>query len=878
MKLQAKLNSISVTVLLAMTVLIVLAGMFIIEDIIVEMNRRLLRSEVSNVIQKIRWSLQLRSAGESQSKDRTHYARRFLLEHLRSHEFGETGMLFIIARPDRTVFAGGPLSGVEVDKQSADTMFRRKQGFINLSLNNTPYLGAFAVFPDWDWLIVQTVSAREMFEKRTEYLTYVSILGLLILGLCVLVSSVSVSRLVDRIKTTLGCVQAVEEGDLTSRIRSIGSDDEIGNLQRGLNSMISTIERRTREQERVQEALLASEEKYRSIFENSIEGIYQSSPAGRFLSANPAMARILGFDTPEEVLLAYTDIRTQLYVNPEDRDDLQALFNGPGRAEGFETRMYRKTGEVIWVSITAYIVRDPAGKPLYYEGILQDITEEKRVYEALEDEKRFIEGALDTLTDVFLVFDLNGRFQRWNKTVTKVTGFSDHEIASMGPMNFFSADEGRKAIEAIQKIYQEGHATFEASVLLEETANVAYEFTGDLLRDGHGNPSNICVVGRDITERKEAERRIQEQNDFLRTVLESLTHPFYVIDARTYEILMSNSAAGIPPSVKTTCYRMTHGNSIPCGFAGETCPVLEVRKTRRPVTVEHTHRTKNGDSRDFEIRAYPILDGAGEVVQVIEYSFDVTDRKRAEQEIRRLNEELEQRVANRTAELEAANRELKDFAYVVSHDLKAPLRAINQLAGWIADDYGDALGRDGRMQVELLVGRVRRMHGLIEGILQYSRIGRVREKEREIDLDYLVRDVIDLVAPPPGIEVIIEDRLPIVTGEPTRLNQLFQNLLDNSIKYMDKTSGKVIIGCLEEQNQWKFRISDNGPGIDEKYFDKVFKIFQTLTPRDQSESTGIGLALVKRIVEIRGGKIWVESQLGHGTTFFFTLPKRGERK
>jgi len=235
-------------------------------------------------------------------------------------------------------------------------------------------------------------------------------------------------------------------------------------------------------------------------------------------------------------------------------------------------------------------------------------------------------------------------------------------------------------------------------------------------------------------------------------------------------------------------------------------------------------------------------------------------------------------VIERTAELESANRELQDFAYAVSHDLKAPLRAINQLAGWINADYGEVLGPDGTTHLVLLMGRVRRMHRLIEGILQYSRIGRVREKKKEVDLDFLAREVIDLVSPPQCINITIENRLPVILGEQTRLTQLFQNLLDNAIKYMDKTNGKVIIACLEQDTQWMFRVSDNGPGIEEKYYEKIFQIFQTLAPRDETESTGIGLALVKRIVETTGGSIWVESEFGKGATFWFTIPKRGERK
>ncbi len=255
-------------------------------------------------------------------------------------------------------------------------------------------------------------------------------------------------------------------------------------------------------------------------------------------------------------------------------------------------------------------------------------------------------------------------------------------------------------------------------------------------------------------------------------------------------------------------------------------------------------------------------------------------------ELEKLNETLRLEVSEReraeaalrhaTQELEDANLELKEFAYVVSHDLKAPLRGVSQLAGWLSTDYENVLDAEGKESLELLVGRVKRMHNLIDGILEYSRVGRIREKRKRVDLNQLVPQVIEFVSPPPYIEVTIADTLPTIECESTRIHEVFQNLLDNAIKYMDKPKGEITITCVNTNSHWRFGVSDNGPGIDERHFSKIFQIFQTLSPRDQVESTGIGLTLVKKIVELHGGKIWVESQLGTGSTFYFTMPCGGE--
>ena len=252
---------------------------------------------------------------------------------------------------------------------------------------------------------------------------------------------------------------------------------------------------------------------------------------------------------------------------------------------------------------------------------------------------------------------------------------------------------------------------------------------------------------------------------------------------------------------------------------------------------------------------------------------DIIKRKQAEEEIRKLNIELEQQVKKRTAELESANKELKSFAYVVSHDLKAPLRGIRQLAHWIVQDYADFFEEDGKGMIALLIDRVQWMDSLIDGILQYSKVGCITRNDGQVDLNRLMNNVIEMIAPSEHIQIIIENELPVIIGDQTSIGQVFQNLLSNAIKFMDKSKGEITIRCVDEGAYRTFSVADNGPGIDEKYHEKIFQIFQTLTPRDVRESTGIGLALVKKIIEAYGGKIWIKSTVGKGSEFFFTLPK-----
>jgi len=217
---------------------------------------------------------------------------------------------------------------------------------------------------------------------------------------------------------------------------------------------------------------------------------------------------------------------------------------------------------------------------------------------------------------------------------------------------------------------------------------------------------------------------------------------------------------------------------------------------------------------------------------------------------------------------------LNDFAYIVSHELKAPLRGIRTLVEWIATDYADKLDEKGKEQMNLLSGQVVRMHNLIDGILHYSRVEHIRGEQTRVDLNKVVQNVIEMLKPPENVVIEVENELPTVLCEQTRIIQVFQNLLSNAVKHMDKPQGQIKIGCVEEDRFLKFSVADNGPGIEEKDFKKIFQIFQTLPAHGKPKGTGIGLSLVKKIVETYGGRVWVESEVGKGSVFFFTLPKK----
>jgi signal transduction histidine kinase len=254
---------------------------------------------------------------------------------------------------------------------------------------------------------------------------------------------------------------------------------------------------------------------------------------------------------------------------------------------------------------------------------------------------------------------------------------------------------------------------------------------------------------------------------------------------------------------------------------------------------------------------------------------EINERLNAEKKLQRLNETLEQRVAVRTAEAERHAEELEQFAYVTSHDLKAPLRGIANLAAWLEEDLREKLTETTREQLGLLRDRVLRMNALIEGLLEYSRIGKAAQSMTNVDTGELLAEIIDSLSPPDGVTIDVAANMPTLHTDRLHLYQVFSNLISNSIKHRKDEQGHTAVTAQEQGEYYEFTVTDDGPGIPPEYHDRIFMMFQTLAVHDYGSNTGIGLALVKKIVQEHGGSITLESAEGTGATFRFSWPKHG---
>ena len=405
--------------------------------------------------------------------------------------------------------------------------------------------------------------------------------------------------------------------------------------------------------------------------------------------------------------------------------------------------------------------------------------------------------------------------------------------------------------------------------------------------EGYGS----AVTYKDISDRKRAEEELHsyrehleelieertaelaEERNLLRTLIDNMPDLILVKNTESRFLMLNPALAHLMgATVPEDLLGKTDFDFYPREFAQQYYDLEHIilQSGEPSLNQEELHYDPDtGEERWFLSTKIPFRDQQGVIRGLVGISRDITAHKQLEETLRKQRDHLE----SLTAELETANRELKDFAYVVSHDLKAPLRGVVKLTHWLTEDYRETIDDKGRKMADLLIDRVKRMDSLIEGILRYSRIGRVHEKDVTIDLNVLLHEVLDLLDPPEHIQISIAPNFPTIIAERTRMFQIFQNLISNAVKFLNKPRGEITIQCVDEETHWTFRVADNGPGIEPHHQEKIFQIFQTLEPCDAIKSTGIGLALVKKIVELYGGKIGVESKMGNGATFWFTFPK-----
>ncbi len=391
----------------------------------------------------------------------------------------------------------------------------------------------------------------------------------------------------------------------------------------------------------------------------------------------------------------------------------------------------------------------------------------------------------------------------------------------------------------------------------------------------------------DITERKRMEEKIQQQNKFLSNILNSLTHPFYVVDANDYTIKMANPAAKMGNlSENATCHALTHKSSKPCGDIDHVCPLEEVKKTKKPVVVEHIHYDEDGNARNIEVHGYPIFDSEGNVIQMIEYCLDIAERKRAEEELRKTYQELRDTHVQLLQAGKMAS--MGEMAAGIAHELTQPLLGIKGFATAMLEDMKPYLPTETSAvsdippemeravkDIEVILQQTDRMTIIVNNVRQFA-----RESGTEmalLDINKPVEDALMLFSEQLRVHNIVIEKnlvagLPRVTGNANQLQQVFINLITNARDAMDAKGekGQLTISTGVCPGGVYVEVEDTGSGADAETLSKMFLPF--FTTKTNGKSTGLGLSIVTGIIEEHSGTIDVQSEPGRGCKFTITLP------
>ena len=505
---------------------------------------------------------------------------------------------------------------------------------------------------------------------------------------------------------------------------------------------------------------------------------------------------------------------------------------------------------------------------------------EEHLHHALEHLKFHVENT------PLAVVEFNHEYQvtMWSENAARMFGWDAHEVLG-------------KKISEIPWVYNEDIEKVEKNTLelgsglttgnLHVNRNyrkdgtvITCEWYNSALYDTNDKVITVYSLVHDITDRIRAFEAIQQSNDLLNTALDIGSLAWWEMDVKTGATQFHERKAimlGYPPE-KFRFYTDFASILHPDDYNKAMEAMKEhLAGNREKYQVDYRIKTSKGDYRWFQdVGRITKWDEKGKPWKVMGMVRDITERKKAELEIRKLNEDLEQRVTERTAQLQAANKELEAFSYSVSHDLRAPLRAMDGFAKILIQDYATQLDEEGKRLLNLISGNAKKMGKLIDDLLAFSRLSRQEMQPGRINMEELVRLVCNELIPDRERNHLSLELKPLseAYGDPSLLKQVWVNLIGNAIKFTGHKSSRIIeIGNdTGEGEEIVYYVRDNGAGFDMKYYNKLFGVFQRLHAAGEFEGTGVGLAIVQRIVHRMNGRVWAESKVEEGATFYFSLP------
>ncbi len=594
--------------------------------------------------------------------------------------------------------------------------------------------------------------------------------------------------------------------------------------------------------------------------ENLSESIFWVGESGRFTDVNIAACRKLGYTREELLTMSVADIDPNF--PPEQWAPHWEEMKQCG-LKVIEAMHRAKDGNLIPMELVIH--NQLFGNERYNIVIGHDITERKKAEMQIKKMAEIVDIAPNSIT----VHDAAGNFIYANEHTFNMHGYNKDEFLALNLKELDTPESAELIAPRMKVIEEKGEASFEVEHRKKDGSTFPLQIYVKKI-DWFGQLA-LLSIATDITDRKQAKQALQERETRFQRMLKVIPDMVTVHDP-DMNILYSNwcGFAAVPPEkqiLNTKCYKTYHGYDQIC----PDCRAVLALESKKPL-----HDVfEFSEGCWFDLRIIPLLDSNGDVEFYIEWVRDISDLKKIEKELKKFNVELEEKVKERTAQLEASYRELDAFSYSVSHDLRGPLNRIGGFSQALLEDYSSQLDQQGQDYLRRIGNSSRQMTELIDDLLKLSKVSRMEINHEPVEISALVNVCLkELQAREPqrNIEILITPGL-IVEGDTTLLRIVLENLIGNAWKYSGQVEkAKIEFGLTEQTGRSAYYIRDNGAGFDMKYAGKLFTAFQRLHSEQEFAGTGIGLSIVSRIIKRHGGEVWAEGEPGKGACFYFTLP------
>ncbi|MFC4723255.1 PAS domain S-box protein [Geojedonia litorea] len=598
------------------------------------------------------------------------------------------------------------------------------------------------------------------------------------------------------------------------------------------------------------------------VFKNIVDAYCIMDMYGSVLELNEATLKLLGLKSRPKNL----NLLDFLHI-----DDVVVAFDAfnelkwSGEFKDLRVRIVSRDKKIKQIHINASLICDSQGRPVAVQGIARDITQEFQVKQNLIESESRLKTLILNLDSAILLEDESG------KVVFVNTMFCNLFAEGKNPNSLIS--KPASTLLEMSKVHfedQEKHVTRIHEIKDQQKESLGEELylvNGKILerdfipiKDGGENKGNLWSF-RDITLERNYFKTLEAEKHKYSSIIANMHLGLIEANVQNKIILVNQSFEKLSGYSKK---ELIGKDAIKLLVPNEDKALAQkiVAKTKAGLigSQEVSIKTKTGECKSVLVSSAPNYDITGQQAGSIGVVLDITVLK-----------ELESQKEDLLKTLEKSNNELQEYAHVVSHDLKSPLRNIFALVAWIKEDSINSLSHESLANLAMIESTLEHMERLISDILDYSSIKIDKNRIEPVDINEIVDEVKEILIIPKHISVNTLNKLPVINGDKVRFQQLFQNLIENAVKYIDKPKGLVRIAFEEQPSHYQFSISDNGIGIQEKYFDKIFEIFNSLS--NVKNSSGVGLNIVKKIVQMYNGNIWLESETSKGSTFYFTIAK-----